>query len=139
MDRTLFILGSIPFVILGALHLLYSVLDTFHPTRIVPSRRALIEQMRGSTLKITRETNVWLAWLGFNISYGLGVLFFGLVYLILATQNPAALRELKVLLLAAPVIAFIYLVLSWKYWFRIPTMGSAIGALCFTLGCILSF
>lgn len=139
MERTLFIAGAVPFVVLGALHLIYSILDSFHPAKIVPSQPAVIEQMRGSTLKITRQTNVWLAWLGFNISHGLGVLCFGLIYLILATQNFAALRELKVLLLAAPVIAISYLVLSWKYWFRIPTLGSALSAICFTAGCLLSF
>jgi hypothetical protein len=134
MARYLYILGSIPFLLLGGLHFVYSLMDTVTPRKIVPRDRALIAQMQASTLRITKETDVWRAWLGFNLSHGLGVFFFGFVYLALATQSFALLQAAPVLLIAAPVIAIVYVVLSVKYFFRVPAMGSAVGAVCFLVG-----
>ena len=134
MARYLYILGSIPFLLLGGLHFVYSLMDTVTPRKIVPRDRALIPQMEASALRITAETNVWRAWLGFNLSHGLGVFFFGFVYLALAAQSFALLQAAPALLFAAPVIAIVYLVLSVKYFFRVPAMGSAVGAVCFLAG-----
>ncbi len=134
MARWLYILGSIPFLMLGGLHLVYSLMDTVTPRKIVPRDRALIAQMQASALRITKETDVWRAWLGFNLSHGLGVMFFGFVYLALAVQDFALLRAAPALLIAAPLMAIVYLVLSVKYFFRIPAIGSAVGAACFGVG-----
>jgi hypothetical protein len=66
------------------------------------------------------------------------VFFFSFVYAVLAIQNFAALAGLKLLLVAAPNIAITYLVLALKYWFRIPAIGSALGAICFVAGFFLT-
>ena len=100
----------------------------------MPRNAALIDDMKASTLRITRETDVWRAWLGFNLSHGLGVFFFGFVYLVLAAGNFALLAATPALLVAAPLVAIVYLVLSLKYFFRIPAIGSAIGVVCFAAG-----
>lgn len=134
MAQTYFILGAVPFVILGALHLLYSLFDVVRPRRIVPADPAVIAAMRGSALRITKETDVWRAWLGFNLSHGLGVLFFGAVYLYLAVQHFEGLRAMMPLLLAAPLLAASYLAMALKFWFRIPAVGSALGLLGFLAG-----
>lgn len=138
MAKTLYILGAIPFVLLGGLHFIYSLIDTVRPSKIVPRNAALIDEMKASTLRITRETDVWRAWLGFNLSHGLGVFFFGFVYLVLAATNFALLQATTVLLVAAPLVAAVYLVLSLKYFFRIPAIGSAIGVICFAAGLLFA-
>lgn len=134
MAKIFYILGTIPFLLLGGLHLIYSLVDTVRPSKIVPRNAALIGEMKASALRITGETDVWRAWLGFNLSHGLGVAFFGFVYLVLAAQNFALLEAAPALLLAAPLMAIAYLVLSVKYWFRVPAIGSAVGAICFAAG-----
>ena len=137
MAQTFFVLGALPFVVLGGLHLLYSLLDVARPQRIVPADPAVIDAMGSSALRITKETDVWRAWLGFNLSHGLGVLFFGAAYLYLAAQHFAELRAMTPLVVAAPLMAASYLVMALKFWFRIPALGSALGLLGLLAGALL--
>lgn len=131
----LFVAGSIPFVVLGFAHIAYSILDASRPTKIVPREPDLIERMKAGRLVLTRETTVWRAWIGFNISHGIGVLLFGLIVLYAALFGfEANLSAMPALFYASPVVAFTYLLLSLKYWFRIPAIGSGIGAACHAAG-----
>jgi hypothetical protein len=75
--------------------------------------------------------DMWRAWVGFNISHGGGALFFSLIYLYLSVAHLATLSGSIALLSGAPVVALIYLVLSIKYWFRVPVFGAALGLSCF--------
>jgi hypothetical protein len=81
---------------------------------------------------------MWRAWLGFNVSHGIGVLFFGLVFVILAVSDPALLSKVTLLPVLALAVSTSYLVLSVKYWFHIPAIGSGIGAVCFLAALILA-
>jgi hypothetical protein len=87
--------------------------------------------MQKSTLALTRQTTMWRAWLGFNISHGIGVLFFGLIYLTLALSDFTLMAKITVLPYLAFAVSVGYLVLSVKYWFHIPAIGSGVGAACF--------
>ena len=137
MERAFFIAGSIPFVVLGLAHIVYSILDASRPARIVPREPALIDSMKAGRLVITRQTTVWRAWIGFNISHGVGVFLFGLVVLSGALFSfEANLSAMPALFLASPFVATIYLVLSLKYWFRIPAVGSGIGAVLLAAGVV---
>lgn len=137
--QTLFIAGTLPFILLGALHTLYSLLDTIHPRRIVPRDAELIARMQASALRLTKETDMWRAWLGFNLSHGLGAFVFGLVYLIMAIGHFTVLQTAPLLLIIAPAVALAYLVLSIKYWFRIPILGTGLGFVLFLGGALLSW
>lgn len=135
MERAFFIAGSIPFVVLGTAHIAYSIMDASRPARIVPRQSELIESMKAGRLVITRQTTVWRAWIGFNISHGVGVFLFGLVVLTGALFGfEANLSAMPALFYASPFVAAVYLVLSLKYWFRIPAIGSGIGAMSLAAG-----
>lgn len=138
MARLLFAIGAAPFLVLGMLHILYSLADTVRPRRIVPRDRELIERMRASPLVLTRETDMWKAWLGFNLSHGLGVALFGALYLFLAAASPGVLAGSPVLRWAAPAVAAVYLGLALRYWFRIPVAGTAIGTAAFLAAAVLA-
>jgi len=134
----LFVAGSIPFVVLGLVHIAYSILDASRPSKIVPREPDLIERMKAGRLVLTRETTVWRAWIGFNISHGVGVLLFGLIILCAALFGfEANLSAMPALFYASPLVAAIYLGLSLKYWFRVPAIGSGIGAVLLAAGVIL--
>jgi hypothetical protein len=133
-----FILGAVPFILLGAIHILYSLRDVWAPSKLTPYDDSVRESMQKSTLALTRQTTMWRAWLGFNISHGIGVLFFGLVYLILALSDIALLSRVTLLPVLGLVISASYLVLSVKYWFHIPAIGSGIGATCFLVALVLA-
>ncbi|MCZ6862898.1 MAG: hypothetical protein O7I42_21970 [Alphaproteobacteria bacterium] len=137
MVSAVFIAGSIPFVVLGFAHIAYSISDSTRPARIVPREPELIESMKAGRLVITRQTTVWRAWIGFNISHGMGVFLFGLVVLYAALFGfEANLSAMPALFYASPLVAAVYLILSLKYWFRIPAIGTGIGAVFLTAGVV---
>ena len=127
--RYLFVAGAVPFLLLGLLHIVYSILDERKPRRIVPRDPELAERMLADTLILTRQTTVWRAWIGFNISHGLGVVLFAgaVLYGAIVHFDPVR-RAAPELLFAATAIASLYCLLSMRYWFRIPAVGSGIGA-----------
>jgi len=119
------------FILLGAIHILYSVRDAWSPKKLTPYDDSVRVSMQRSTLALTRQTTMWRAWLGFNISHGIGVLFFGLIYLTLAISDFALITRITLLQYFALTVSVSYLVLSVKFWFHIPTIGSGIGTACF--------
>ena len=48
----------------------------------------------------------------------------------------ANLSAMPALFYASPLVAAVYLVLSLKYWFRIPVIGTGIGAVFLTTGVV---
>jgi hypothetical protein len=81
---------------------------------------------------------MWSAWLGFNISHGLGVFTVGLLCLLIATydfrlvEDIAAIRPLTIAFSAA------YFVLSLRFWFYGPAIVTGIATACFTVAGVLS-
>lgn len=137
LTKYLYIAGCIPFLALGILHTAYTIADTYNPKKLIPYKSGVMGLMKESTLAITKETNVWRAWVGFNISHGIGILFFSATYLYLSISHAFLLESSLFFMSAAPIISLTYLVLSKKYWFSIPTIGSAIGLLCFSAGTLV--
>ena len=136
LTKYLYIIGCIPFLALGILHTVYTIADTYNPKKLIPYKSDVMGLMKESTLAITKETNMWRAWVGFNISHGIGILFFSVTYLYLSISYISLLESSLFFMSAAPIISLTYLVLSKKYWFSIPTIGSAIGLLCFVTGAL---
>jgi len=134
LTKYLYIAGCIPFLILGLLHTAYTIADTYNPKRLIPYKSGVMGLMKASTLALTKETDMWRAWVGFNISHGVGLLFFAITLLYFAALHSAFLQGSVFLLTVAPLVALVYLLLSRKYWFRIPAMGSALSLLCFLAG-----
>jgi len=135
--KYLFILGTVPFILLGAIHILYSARDAWSPKKLTPYDDSVRVSMQKSTLALTRQTTMWRAWLGFNISHGIGVLFFGLIYLTLALSDFTLITKVTLLPYLAFAVSISYFVLSVRYWFHIPTIGSGIGAACFLVSLFL--
>lgn len=132
--KYLYIAGCIPFLALGILHTVYTIADTYNPQKLIPYKPDVMGLMKESTLAITKETDMWRAWVGFNISHGIGILFFSATYLYLSISYISFLESSLFFMSAAPIISLTYLILSKKYWFSIPFIGSTIGFLCFVAG-----
>jgi hypothetical protein len=105
--------------VLGALHLAY----TFSGKKLRPRDTHLERQMEVVSPEISRYTTMWLSWIGFNASHGLGALFFALVYGYLGLVHPAFLFDSLFLLATGLAMLVGYAWLGWKYWFRIPLGG----------------
>ena len=126
IEKYLWIAGSLPFIILGTLHLLY----TFFTNKFSSRNKALDEQMKTSFPVLTKKITMWNAWVGFNGSHSSGAIYIGVVNLILAIQYFTVLQNPVFLLLNLITVLF-YLWLGKKYWFNIPFNGVLISAICF--------
>lgn len=131
--QTLIILGALIFGVLGIIHLVY----TFFTTKFAPRDPEVAPLMQQTTLRLTRETTVWNAWIGFNASHSLGAILFAVLYLLLAGRHMESLIQDHSLVWIAVAFSMAYLYLAWRYWFRIPLIGIAAAAACFLVSAIL--
>ena len=133
MDQILIIIGAAILGLLGAVHLVY----TFFTSRLDPYDPAAIEAMKGSTLRLTRETTVWKAWIGFNASHSLGPMLFAAIYIPLALHHMELIRASLWFSLLPLVLGLGYLWLARRYWFRIPFVGILLSCLCFAAAAVM--
>jgi hypothetical protein len=127
---TLITLSAAIIFALGLLHLVL----TFRGPKLLPRDGALREQMAKSTLVITRETNVWQAWIGFNASHSLGAMLFGAVYGHLSVVEPALLQRSWFLLSIGAALLLAYTWLGRRYWFSTPFRGILAALLLYAVG-----
>ena len=130
--KYLWIAGSLPFIILGTIHLLY----TFFTNKFSSRNTTVSELMKTSFPVLTKETTMWKAWIGFNASHSSGAIYIGLINLILAIQYFPVIQNPVFLLLNTVTILF-YLWLAKKYWFSIPFTGILIAACCFITAAVI--
>jgi hypothetical protein len=132
----LFAAGGAIFGVLGTLHLIL----TFRGPKLHPYDDAVRTAMQATTLRITRETTLWNAWIGFNASHSLGAMVFAAFVLLLAIGYGDFLRSAPVFAWLAFANAAVWLAVARRYWFRIPRNGLALATACFlTAALLLSF
>ena len=131
MTGQLLIAGGFVFVVMGGVHVLLSVVDVARPTQFTPTDDAVRLAMRSTTVRFSRaRANLWEAWLGFNISHGLGMLLFGAAAAWLGFHADQIAPSRSVL--AVPVaIGLVYFLLSVRFWFYAPAAGSGVATACF--------
>lgn len=119
-------LGGAIFVVLGFIHALYTLLDTLSPRRIVPADLALIEAMKANPVRLARGgTDMWNAWVGFNLSHSIGAMLFGGVCIYLGVMTEAYIVPANLVLLPV-LVGGLYLALAARYWFRVPLAACAL-------------
>jgi len=137
LSRYLFLAGAAPYLFLGAAHALATPRTPGESKGLSPADPKLAESMAHSGVLLTRRTNVWLAWVGFNFSHSLGALLFGALVLLGGRNSEVFHLEGPLFLPLALLVSGVYLVLAVKYWFRTPIIGIAVSFLLFLLSSIL--
>ena len=126
--------ASVVMAALGSIHLLY----TFWGTRLFPRDPAVQAAMNATSLRLTAETTMWKAWLGFNASHSICAIFFGLVYGYLALAHPDfLLRSLYLQALGFAVLVG-FVILARLYWFSVPFLGVSIALGSYVLGTLIA-
>ncbi len=115
--------------VLGTLHLVY----TFFGDKLTPRDPALQQRMREISPVITKETNMWRCWVGFNASHSMAAMLFGLMYGFLAAAHPALLFSSPYLLIVGLLMVSGFFVLGKLYWFSIPFTGISISLVCYVV------
>lgn len=123
--QVLFAAAGAIYLILGGAHLLY----TFRSRKFEPHDEALKEQLQKVTLRITRETTFWQAWIGFNASHSTGAMFFGFVLIASAWVPVSDGSYLMAVWVAASIHSGYYTWLARTYWFRVPFAGTALASI----------
>ncbi|WP_418637826.1 LIC_13387 family protein [Winogradskyella sp.] len=129
----LWIIGTLIFIILGSIHLIY----TFFTNKFSSRNSAVIAEMKLSHPILTKQTTLWKAWVGFNASHSIGVLFFGIINLYLMLNYYDTFKSDHFFIILNIFIACFYIWLSKKYWFNVPFIGASIGLICYLLTYII--
>jgi hypothetical protein len=128
--RSLAVAAGLIFLVMGGVHGAQSLREVFRPTSLTPADPTVRGAMQGAQLAFNRRVNVWLAWLGFNLSHSLGLLVFGGALLALGWSRFELFADSVAVQLAALLVAASYVVLGSRFWFWAPAAGSAAGLLC---------
>ena len=137
LSRLFFIAGAWPFILLGAAHALATPLRVEERKGLSPSDPGLAEQMTRATVRLTRRTDLWRAWVGFNLSHSLGAVAFGLLVVVAGRSQTSFAAEGPFLAPLALMISSSYLALAVRFWFRTPIVGCAISATLFLASSVL--
>lgn len=137
LSRYLFLLGALPFVVLGVAHALATPLTPDQAKGLSPRDPAYRQNMSKETLLLTRRTNLWLAWVGFNLSHSLGAVLFGVVVLLVGRSEATFQASGSAFVPLAVVVSGLYLVIGLRYWFRTPIVGIAVSSACFVASWVL--
>jgi len=135
--RYFFQLGTLPFIMAGLLHALGSVGDVISPRFFTPVNDEVRQSMSQTGMRFTQRTSMWLAWLGFNISHGLGAFAFGLICLLISIHDFALVTTLKPLLPFTILMSLSYFLLAIRFWFYAPAIATGLGAVCFILAYLM--
>ena len=135
-----FIAGTIPILAAGGLHALLTLVDVVRPTYFAPRDRAVQPAMEGTQLRFGGRAapTMWNAWLGFNVSHGLGIFAFALLCLLIAVHDFALVEEVWAIRPLTIAVAAVYLALSLRFWFYGPVIVCGAATICFTVATVLS-
>jgi hypothetical protein len=133
LSRWLFLAGALPFLFLGAAHALATPLAPNDRKGLTPRDPSLPAAMARSTVLLTRRTDMWLAWIGFNLSHSLGAITFALFVLVVGRSAESFAGQASLCVPLAAAVAAIYVAIGMKYWFRTPIAGCALSLVCFAM------
>lgn len=137
LSRLLFLAGAMPFLALGLAHALATPRTPAQAKGLSPRDPALREAMAQDTVLLTRRTNVWLAWVGFNLSHSLGAVLFGVVVVLIGRSQATFEAQGALFLPLAILVSGAYLILGIRYWFRTPIVAITLSTVCFVVSWVL--
>lgn len=132
--KYLWIFGSLIITVLGTIHLVY----TFFTNKFSPRDEKLKNEMKMGSPRLTRETTMWKAWIGFNASHSSGAMFIGLINIYLAINYFTNFQSDNFFFIFNIMTIGFYVWLAKKYWFKIPLTGITISFICFIISYILT-
>jgi hypothetical protein len=131
LSRYLFLAGALPFLVLGVVHAMVTPLAVTELKGLSPSDAELPIAMARSRLRITKRTDMWLSWVGFNLSHSLGIIAFGTFVIVIGMNSVSFAQHEAAAVPLSLLVSALYLCLAAKYWFRTPIIGCALSVGCF--------
>jgi len=120
---------------LGGLHLAY----TAFTHKFNPTEGQLETAMKRTPMRISDQTTIWNAWIGFHYSHSLALILFGLVYGYLVMCRWEVLQRSYFLTILGFLVLLAYVVLSRVFWFRVPFVGVSGATVLYFAGLVWAF
>jgi hypothetical protein len=135
-----FIAGTIPLLLAGGGHALVALADTVHPRYFTPRDASVRPAVEGTPIRLGGRAapSMWKAWLGFNISHGLGAFTFGLLLLLIAIQDFKLVEQIDAIRPLSIAIPAIYLIVALRFWYYGPVIVTGTSTACFIVAAALS-
>jgi hypothetical protein len=128
-------LSAIVTLFLGVVHVYYTVATN----KFEPRDTDLRGRLEAVSPVLSGHMTMWKAWIGFNLSHSLGLLFFGAVYGYLAVFRFSVLQDSTFLLVVGALVLSVYAILSKLYWFSGAFRGIALALVFYLAGGIAAF
>jgi len=133
-------------MLLGGAHALGTLIDTRRLTFFAPTKPGVRSEMQASGIRLREmlpgvagpRFSMWQAWLGFNVSHGLGAATFGLTMLILAIHDYSLVQQISAIEPLTIAVSAAYFLLALRYWFYAPAIGCGLGLGCFVAAAVLT-
>ena len=140
MAEGLFVAGTVPFALLGSAHLALTLRDLRRPTYFKPTDETLIQALEATGVAgiATRPgaQTMWRAWLGANLSHGLGLLVFALLLLSVAVHDFALVSDIAVVRLLSVAVPLAYVLVALRFWFLPAAIAASVGLACFVAAAV---
>jgi hypothetical protein len=141
-----FIAGTIPLMLAGGVHVLQALLDTIRPTYFAPIDLSVKPEVEGTGIRLRRmfpggsgaTPSMWRVWLGINITHGLGIFTFGLLCLLIATQDFNLVERIDAIRPLTIAFSAALLAVSLRFFFYGPAIITGVATACFTVATVLS-
>ena len=138
LAQLLFVVAAGIFCSLGVIHVVLTTRDLREPRSLTPADDRTRQAMVEARLRLAPVTTIWRAWVGFNFSHSLGLLVFGGIFGGLALYDFRLVAGSAVLQVAAVVVAGIYALLAVRFWFPVPAVATALGAMTFLASAVVN-
>jgi hypothetical protein len=112
---------------------------TFFTRAFAARDAALEEKLQSVSPRISDQTTMWRAGVGFHASHALGVIFFGLVYGYLALAEREFLIRSPFLVVLGALVLLGYVVLAKLFWFDRPLVGVGLALACYVAGVAVAY
>jgi hypothetical protein len=136
-----FVAGTIPFALLGAIHLMLTLSDLRHPRYFKPIDDGLIPALKDTGVAVMarapRAQTMWRAWLGANLTHGLGLLVFALLLLVVAVHDYGLVSYIPAIQPLSIAVALTYMVIAVRFWFLPAVATASVGLTCFVIAAIV--
>ena len=141
-----FVAGTIPLIVAGAVHVLYALVDTVAPRYFAPVESSVKPAMEGTTIRLRRgsprgdqtKPSMWAVWLGVNIGFGIGLLGFGLMCLLIAAHDFALVTSIAAIRPLTIAICAAYVVVSMRFFYYLQVIITGTALACFGVAAVLS-
>ncbi len=120
--------------VLGSMHAWL----TFASEKFSPRDDELKARLQLVSPRISKQTTMWRAGLGFHVSHSLGAILFAAVYGYLAWFGWDFLMQAVFLRVLGLLYLLTMLSLAVKFWFRIPVIGLVLSSLMYVLSQFLN-